>query len=67
MGLSFTDEELAQQQATLNSNWAQASTLLESLGIAKESLNIAFVQQQAMYQKIFEALYGEGGEKAGQR
>lgn len=64
MGLHFTDEELAQQQTTLNSNWAQASVLLESLGIAKESLNIAFVQQQAMYQKIFEALYGEGGEKA---
>lgn len=63
MGLSFTDEELAQQQTSLNSNWAQASVLLESLGIAKESLNIAFVQQQAMYQKIFEALYGEGGEK----
>ncbi len=63
LGLSFTDEELAQQQATLNSNWAQASTLMQNLGIAKESFNIAFVQQQAMYQKIFEAIYGKGGEK----
>lgn len=64
MGLSFTDEELAAQQKNLDSSWAQASTMLEKLGIAKESLNIASVQQQAQYVKIFEAIYGKDGEKA---
>lgn len=64
MGLSFTEEELTAQQKNLDSNWAQSKTMLEKLGVAKESLNIATVQQQAMYVKIFEAIYGEGGEKA---
>ncbi|MCI9273163.1 MAG: hypothetical protein HFE39_04300 [Clostridiales bacterium] len=64
LGLSFTEEELSVQQKNLDSSWAQGKAILEKLGIAKESLNIASIQQQAMYIKIFEAIYGKGGEKA---
>lgn len=64
MGLSFTDEEQAALKNQLESNWAQASTLMEKIGVAKESLNIASIMQQAQYVKIFQAIYGKDGSEA---
>ena len=63
LGLTMTDDDYTQAQQTTDSYWSLFGTSLEEFGIAKTSFDIAYSQYNTMYLKVFEALYGEGGER----
>lgn len=63
MGLSFTSEEIDAINKSIDSGWAQYSKTLEGMGVSKDSYGKVAVWQGEKYYKIFDAIYGEGGEK----
>lgn len=64
LGLELTEEEQANIENTTNSLWNYSHTQLEKMGIAKASLQLASADYSVKYQKVFEAMYGEGGQLA---
>jgi hypothetical protein len=62
--LTLTDAETKSNSDTTDSTWEQYGTTLEKYGISKSSLNLAYSDYYAKYQKIFTATYGKGGPKA---
>ena len=50
------------KRLTTESYWNYFGTSFEKFGIAKTSFDIAYSQYNRMYLKVFNALYGEGGE-----
>lgn len=63
LGLSMTDEDYAEALQTTENYWYYFGSSLEEFGIAKTSFDIAYSQYNAMYLKVFEALYGTDGER----
>ena len=62
LGLEMTDEDYSTCLQTTESYWNYFGTSFEKFGIAKTSFDIAYSQYNRMYLKVFNALYGEGGE-----
>ncbi len=62
LGLEFTEEDKSDAQTNTDSMWSYYKTTMEDLGIAKESYHLAFTVYNAKYQRVMEAMYGEGGE-----
>ena len=58
----MTDEDYSTCLQTTESYWNYFGTSFEKFGIAKTSFDIAYSQYNRMYLKVFNALYGEGGE-----
>lgn len=63
LGLEITAEEQAEIDASVESSWSYYGATFESFGIAKESFKMVDAEVNVKSQKIFEAIYGEGGEK----
>lgn len=63
LGLEMTEEDLAAAASNTTSYWSYYSSVFEPLGIAQTSFDVAFSQYNRKYSKVFEALYGEGGER----
>lgn len=60
MGLTFSEEEIKQIDVTLNNSWDSYQDYYESMGISKSSAKIA-IESMYKYNKVFNAIYGEGG------
>ncbi len=63
MGITLTEEEKKEIKDAVDATWNQQGSLYERNGIAKKSVEM-LSQAAALSEKIFLALYGEGGEKA---
>lgn len=65
LGIEMTDADYENASATTNSYWTiyGGDEMFQEYGIARSSFDIAFSQYNIKFQKIFEAIYGEGGEK----
>lgn len=64
MKLSFTDDEAKAIQATTDSQWSQYKVMLESYGVSKDSFYRATTIFAVKYQRVFDAMYKEGGTDA---
>ena len=62
LGLSFTDQELMTAHSQAESYYAKAGEGLEKNGISQNSVELMY-QITYMRAKVFDTLYGEGGEK----
>lgn len=62
MGLTLTEEELSYAKTMANTTWQQQGSLFEKNGIAKTSMQL-LNEVSIMDSKIFDTLYGPGGEK----
>lgn len=64
LGLEMTEADYEKATTTTNTYWSLygGNTVFEEYGIAKSSFDLAYSQYNVKYLKIFEALYGEGGE-----
>lgn len=62
LGLTLTEEDLAAVEENTSYMWSYMRENAESMGIAKESFDKAYSLYNARYQKLMEAMYGEGGE-----
>lgn len=60
-GFSLTEEEIENTKAAAAQYWSQMSELLTSYGVAKSSFERVVIEE-AMTEKVFEAIYGEDGE-----
>lgn len=63
LGLTMTESDYAEALQSTESYWTYFGSSLEEFGIAKTSFDIAYSQYNTMYLKVFEALYGAGGER----
>lgn len=61
LNISLTDEEIEEAKNSVSSTWSQMSKILEGYGISKDSFDIAIGVAPVKYEKLFEALYSEGG------
>ena len=61
LNISLTDEEIEEAKNSVSSTWSQMSKILEGYGISKDSFDIAIGITPVKYEKLFEALYSEGG------
>lgn len=62
LGLELTEEDQDTIQSSTDSMWSYYKSTLEALGVAKDSFNTAASIYNTKYQKVMDALYGEGGE-----
>lgn len=62
MGLSFSEEEEAENQSYISAYWNYVSSIYEDQGCGETSFG-NLVRNTVKQQKLFEAIYGEGGEK----
>lgn len=62
-GLELSDEEQAVALQGTESQWVTLGESLNSKGVSKESFNIAYSLYNIKYQKVFNSIYGSGGEK----
>lgn len=62
LGLSFSEQELATCQTQAKSYYEQAGDNLEKNGISQNSIELLY-QITYMKTKVFDAIYGEGGEQ----
>lgn len=62
-GLSFSADDQAGIESLTDAMWSYSKTTFEDMGIAKESLNESYSVYNMLFQRVFEAMYGEGGEK----
>ncbi len=63
LGLTMTEEDTATLESNTASMWSYSGSSLEELGIAKESFHLVASVYPFKYEKVFLAMYGEGGEK----
>ena len=61
LGLSFTAEEQAELNATIDSFWAYAGSEYEAQGCGEASFAKIYTNTEKQL-KVFDAIYGEGGE-----
>ncbi len=67
MGISLTDEERKNIDTNMDSSWNTSQDSIKKLisyGITKEGVKQFYYDFNTKYTKIFQALYGAGGEKA---
>ena len=62
MGLSFTEEEQSFMDQSFAIQWMYYGQSLQNSGVAEESFRLS-VETEEMRQKLFDTIYGEGGEK----
>ena len=62
MGLSLTDEEKEEIAADVESAWESSGSIYEANRVSKESI-MTINEASALADKVFMAIYGEGGEK----
>lgn len=60
-GLTLSDDELSQAKASASSSWAKVSSTLSSYDVAYSSYEKIAIEQ-AELTKLFNAIYGAGGE-----
>ncbi|MBQ3166518.1 MAG: hypothetical protein IJC01_04185, partial [Clostridia bacterium] len=63
LGLSLDEADYELALINTDNYWAYFGTLFEQYGIARTSFDVAYSQYNLKYLKIFEAMYGEGGER----
>ncbi len=63
LGLSLSDDDQNQITSLTSNVWSYSSSQLNEYGIAKTSLERAYSEFIVKYQKVFETMYGKGGEK----
>ena len=63
LGLTLTEEDESQIASMTSSAWAYSGTQFEKFGIAKTSLEKPYSEFIIKYQRVFNAMYGEGDEK----
>ncbi len=63
MHLTLTDDEKKQAEQAGASAWNSYSSQFEKYGIAKSSFQLAYADNVYKEDKIFEAVYGKGGQK----
>ena len=64
-GLELTEDDQTQIDNTTTNFWRYyQSTFEDDLGIARDSFSKAYSEYTVKFQKVMEAMYGEGGELA---
>lgn len=63
LGLTLSDDDQNQITSLTSNMWSYSSSQLNEYGIAKTSLERAYSEFIVKYQKVFETMYGKGGEK----
>lgn len=63
LGLEMTEADYAEALQNTANYWTYFGSSLEKYGVAKTSFDIAYSQFNTAYLKVFNALYGEGGER----
>ena len=63
LGLTLDEDDQTQIESLTGSQWSAYSASFDQYGIAQTSLERAYSQFIVEYQKVFEAVYGPGGEK----
>lgn len=63
LGLTLTEEDQTNINTLSSSYWNTYGSVFESYGIAQESFTQAYAEYSVKYQKVFDAIYGPGGEK----
>ena len=63
LGLTLDEDDQSQIESLTGSQWSAYSASFDQYGIAQTSLERAYSQFIVEYQKVFEAVYGPGGEK----
>ena len=61
--LSFSEDDQTGIDNLTDTMWGYSKTTYEGLGISKESLNQSYSVYNVLFQRVFDAMYGEGGEK----
>ena len=67
LGISLTDEERKNIDSNMDSSWNTSEDSIQQLmsyGVTKEGVKQLYYEFNTKYTKIFQTLYGEGGEKA---
>ena len=67
LGVSLTDEERKTIDTNMDSSWDTSEDSIQQLmsyGVTKEGVKQLYYEFNTKYTKIFQTLYGEGGEKA---
>ena len=62
LGLEMTDTDYGTATGTTTSYWSEYGDIYESIGVAKSSFDLTFSQYNIKALKVFEVMYGEGGE-----
>lgn len=64
LGLEMTEADYEEASYLTTTYWSMVGgdTLVEDYGISRESFDLVYSQYNIKYLRIFEALYGEGGE-----
>ena len=62
-GLSFSEDDQTGIDNLTDTMWGYSKAAYEGMGISKESLNQSYSVYNVLFQRVFEAMYGEGGEK----
>ncbi len=64
LGLTLTEENLEETELLTNTYWTTygGSDVYKEFGVSRESFDLVHSQYNVKYLRIFEALYGEGGE-----
>ena len=63
LGVPLTDEEKAQAKSNAAAAWGYVPESVKKY-VSQESFEIAYGETNMMYTKLFNTIYGEGGEKA---
>lgn len=63
LGLTLDEDDQTQIESLTGSQWSAYSASFDQYGIAQTSVERAYSQFIVEYQKVFEAVYGPGGEK----
>ena len=63
LGLTLDEDDQSQIESLTGSQWSSFSASFDQYGIAQTSVERAYSQFIVEYQKVFEAVYGPGGEK----
>lgn len=64
LGVSLTDQERKMIDTNMDQAWNASKEPFSQYGITKEGAKQFFYEFNAKFAKIFQTLYGEGGEKA---
>lgn len=64
LGLELTDEEKATADNNTSTMWTYYGSTFDAMGIAKTSFNMVYSLYSTKRNKVFEAMYNEGGERA---
>ncbi len=64
MGVSLSEDELAQAKNEADKNWPYYSAVLKKSGVSKESFELATEIHNAEYDKLLAAIYDQNGTQA---